>query len=145
MECTHGKLGTGFPDGLCGDDAECVADFGESVAGEVAPIALHAYAVFRFACKCRADQNAGNTALSDQVGDLRSELFAGGDKETTVGEGGVFDISSGEAADNAVAQRHNDFIAVDDTGDAYALDGTTVFAAADNILSHVDEFTGHVT
>ena len=42
VESTHGELCARLADGLCGNDADCLADLDLRLIGEVAAVALHA-------------------------------------------------------------------------------------------------------
>ena len=143
VERTHGQLGAGLTDRLRGDDAERVAFLGQTVAGQIAAVTLDADAAQSFAGQRGTDQHALDAALLDQFDHFRRELLAGAHDQAAVRKRGVADILRTEAAQNAVLQRHDGFVTLDDRAGPDALAGTAILFAADDILRDVDQTAGH--
>ena len=70
MEGTHGQLGARFADGLCGDDADRLADANLFLEGQVQAVALGADAVAGVAGENAADLGFVDAVLLQQFGVL---------------------------------------------------------------------------
>ena len=58
MKCPHGKLGTGFPDRLCGNDTDGLANIDLMAMAQVPAVAFSADTVLGLTCQCGPNQDS---------------------------------------------------------------------------------------
>ncbi len=153
VECTHRQLCAGLTDGLCGDDADGLADLHHLAGRHVGAVALRADAVVGSAGEDRADLDRLDLAAvavhaSGEDG-IRS---AGGDHVVALDEDVAFrvaDILAGHTADDPVTESFHDLVAVHESLDHDAGDHVPACAAVgltdDQFLGDVDHSAGQVT
>ncbi len=123
VERAHSELRSGFADGLRGNDADRFAALHHSPGGEVAPVAELANAALRFAGQHRADLHALDTGRLNRGGQLFGDLLIEPDDQVAFVIELVFQR---HAADDAVAQRLDDFARFDDRLDVDAIAGAAI-------------------
>ena len=122
VERTHGELRAGFADGLGGDDTHRLAAFDQPAGRQVAAVAELADAALGFAGQHRTDLHPLDTGGLDLVGQILGDFVIDLDDDAAFVVHLVFES---HAADDAVAQRLDDFARFDD-----GLDVDTVAGAA---------------
>ena len=143
VEGTEGELGTGFTDGLGGNDADGFALLYHLGGGEVAAVALLADAVLGFAGEDGTDFDFLDAGIFDGGGDGFGDFFAGVDEDVSVF--GVGDVVHGNATEDALGEGADDFVAVLECGADEATEGAAVFFVDDDIVRNVDETAGEVS
>mmetsp|Transcript_23362 Transcript_23362/g.55498 ORF Transcript_23362/g.55498 Transcript_23362/m.55498 type:complete len:1308 (+) Transcript_23362:390-4313(+) len=142
VEGPHRQLRARLADRLGGDDADGLTDVDQAATAEIAAIALGAQAEARAAGQRRADLDLVDTGLLQHVEGVLVEHVAGGQQRGL--SLGVDDIDRGDAAEDAVTQRFDDFTAFDQGTHVHAVVGAAVFFGHDQILRHVDQATRQV-
>ena len=142
MERTHRELGAGLADRLRGDDADGGADLDLLAGGEVAAVALGAHAVLGVAGEAGADPDALDAGGVDLGGGLLVDDLVGGDDD--VAGLRVADLVERGAAEDALAERHLDLVALDDRLDLDAVHRVAVLLRDDDVLRDVHELAGEV-
>src|SRR6185312_8184890 len=142
VERTHRELRARLTDGLAGDDADRFTDVDLVAAREVAAVALGADAALRLAREARANHDLFDARVLDlhdegfvELGVVRNENLAGERVDA------VFER---HAAEDAVAERLDDFAGVLELGDADAVERAAVVVGDDRVLRDVDETTREV-
>ena len=141
VEGTHGELGSGFADGLRRDDAGSFAEFDEAARSQVAAVAHDADTALGFAGEHGADLHPLDARSLNGSGEFFGDFLVDVDDHVAVV---VLDLLERDAADDAVAQRLDDFAGFDDAGDVDAVDGAAIVFADDYVLRHVDQTAGQV-
>ena len=111
VEGTHGELRAGFADGLRRDDAHRLAAFDQPSGRQVAAVAHDANAALRFAGQHRTDLHPLDTGRLNRARQVFGDLLVDVDDHVAVV---VVDLLERHAADDAVAQRLDDFARFDD-------------------------------
>ena len=142
MERAHGKLGAGFPDGLCRNDANGKAFLDHFAAGKVHAIALRACPHRRL-----AGQGAANPDLLKA--EFLQPLGCGLSNHLILGDDGVIvhhadDVVTRNTTQNAPAQRDLDGVALPHNAFRNAVQGPAVGQGDNVVLSGVGEFPGQV-
>ena len=142
VERPHRQLRARFADGLRGDDADRSTDLDLLAGREVASVALRAHAVLGVAGEAGANPELLESARVDLlarglVDDLvrRNDHVAGLRIRHRIERG---------TAEDAVAERHLDFVAFDDRLDFDAVHRVAVLLRDDDVLRDVDELTREV-
>ena len=141
VEGTHGELRSGLADGLRGNDAHRFAALHHASGGEVAAVAELADAALGFAGEHRADLDALDTGGLDRGGQVFGDLLVQADDHVAFV---VVLIFERDAADDAVAQRLDDFARFDDGLDVNAVAGAAIGFGDDDVLRHVAQAAGEV-
>ena len=142
VERTHGELRAGFADRLRRDHADRFAALDQTPGRQVASVAGDANAALRFAGQHRADLDALDTGRLNR----RRQFF--GDFLIDRHDDVAFVIAlifESHAADDAVAQRFDDFARFDDRFDHDAFRRAAIVFADDHVLRHVDQTPREVT
>ncbi|MDT4833663.1 hypothetical protein FQZ97_672800 [compost metagenome] len=142
VERTHRELRARFADGLGGDDANRFALVDRGAAAEIAAVAVRAQAVTRFARQRRADLDFVHADAVNGVDQVFVQQGAGDDGRFLRVR--VDDVNGSHAAQDAVAQRFDDFAAFDQGFHVVALRGAAIVFGNDQVLRHVDQTTGQV-
>ncbi|CFW85983.1 Uncharacterised protein [Bordetella pertussis] len=137
VERPHGELRARFADRLRGDDADGLAHVDVRTAAQIAAIAMRAQAVTRFARQRRADLDFVHAQAVDQVDQVFVEQGASRDGRFL--RVGVDDVDRGHAAEDTVAQRFDDFTALDQGLHRVAMAGAAIVFGDHQILGHVDQ------
>src|SRR5690606_31691825 len=143
VEGTHGELRTGLADGLGRDNADGFALADHGATAQIAAIAVRAQAVAGFAGKRRADLDFIHSQAVDVVDQILVQQRAGGNRGFLVF--GIDDVAGRDAAQDAVAQRLDDFTALDQRLHGVAVRGAAIDLGDDEVLRHVDQTAGQVT
>ena len=141
VERTHGELRAGFADGLRGDDTDRFAALDQSAGGQVAAVAELADAALGFAGQHRTDLHALDTGGLNLVGQILGDFVVDLDDDAAFV---VHLIFESHAADDAVAQRLDDFARFDDRLDVDAVAGAAIGLGDDHVLRHVAQAAGQV-
>ena len=143
MEGTQRELGTGFPDGLCGDDAHRVPTLGQCARGKVDTVALDADAALALAGEYRAYLHGLDTGILDAPGDA---FFDGITRmaDQCVAEGVIY-IVQGGASQDPVVQRLHDILVVLQRAGGDTPERTAILFRDHHILCHIHQTAGQVT
>ena len=149
MEGTERQLRTGFADGLCGNDADGLADLNRFAGRHVGAVALGADAEVRSAAEVRADLHGIPAALFEDGNDTvrgpgRDHVVFLNDELAIF----IHNVFCGETADQTLAERFDDFAAVLEGADLHEGDLAVVravFFADDDVLGNVDQTAGQIT
>ena len=141
MEGTHGELGTGLADGLGRDDADGFAHFNHFAGAQVATVAEFADAALGLAGENGTDLDLLDTGGLDLGGLGFVDLLVDVDDDLAVD---ALELFARDTADDAVAQRLDDFAGFDDGHDEDAVGGAAVGLGDDDVLRDVDETAGEV-
>ena len=148
VERTHGKLSTGFADGLGGDYAHRFAKVDGFASCHVAAVALAAYAVFAAAGKYGTHVQFADACFDDFGGKvIGNHCVAGADN---LARGRVDNVVDDVLTNDTIFKFFDDFVL---TGTAEGLDPHTLRTAAcravlfayDNVLRYVYKTTGKIT
>ncbi len=142
VECSHRELRAGLADRLCGDDTDRLAEVDHLAGRQVAPVALDAHAALGLAGQHGPDLDlldAGGLDLGRQR--LRNVLVHPDDG---LARQRVLHVLERHAADDAIAQRLDDFATLDDRGHVDAVERVAVVARNDDVLRHVDQAAGQI-
>ena len=134
VERTHGELRAGLADGLRRDDADRFAALDQPAGGQVAAVAELADAALRFAGQHGADLDALDAGGLNGAGQVLGDLLVDADDHVAFVIELVFER---HAADDAVAQRLDDFARFDDRLDVDAVGGAAIGFGDDDVLGHV--------
>src|SRR5262249_34082340 len=132
VERPHGKLRARLADRLRGNDADRLAHVDRCSTGEIAPVALSAHAIGRFAGEHRADAHLLNARLGDRL-DLRLFQQRPALDDSLVARG-IAQVLRRRATENAARKRRHDLAGVDDRAHLDAALGAAVFAGDDAVL-----------
>ncbi len=143
MEGTHGQLGSRLTDRLGSDDTDRLAEVDDVPTGQVATIAGSTDTATTLACQHRADMNLLDTGVFDFLHQGFVD-FDVGLNEDLVGHR-VHNIVERGTAENTIAQRLNDFTALNKGADLDTVQRTAVIFHDDGVLGNVDQTTGQVT
>ena len=143
MEGTHGKLGTGFTDGLCGDNTDSFTDMNRFSGCKVGTIAFCANAVFCLAVEDGTELEFGDACINDLLGVVlihhlvfAYKKFAGF---------GMENIINGVTSDKTFAHGFDHLVAFADIMNYDTFVGSAVLFADDNFLGNVNKTSGKVT
>ena len=143
VEGTHRQLGTGFADGLGGDDAHRLADGDRFDRGQVGTVAFGAHAVLGAAGQYRADLDMGHAVgLGQQVDLLVAEHRVVADDH--LARFGITEIVDQIPAAEAFGQRLDHFVAFADVVYFDTVVGAAVLLADDDVLRYVDQTAGQI-
>ena len=134
VERTHGELRSGLADGLRGNDADRFAALDHAAGGEIASVAELADAALGFAGQHRADLDALDTGGLNRRRQIFGDLLIDADDQVAFVIELVFER---HAADDAVAQRLDDFARFDDRLDVDSVAGAAIGLGDDHVLRHV--------
>src|SRR5690606_307532 len=143
VERTHRQLRARLTDRLRRDHTDGFTTVDHGATTQVAAVAVCAQAVTRFAGERRADLDFVDTQRVDEVDIVFVQQRAGLDGRFL--RVGIDDVDGCNAAQNAVAQRLDDFTAFHQGLHGIALGGAAVIFGNDQILRDVDQTTGQVT
>ena len=141
VERTHGQLSAGFADGLSRDDTDRFAALDHAAGRQVAAVAETADTALRFAGQHRADLHALDTGGLNGAGQFFGDLLVHADDHVVLVIALIFES---HAADDAVAQRLDDFARFDDRLDVDAVAGAAIVFGDDDVLRHVAKAAGEV-
>src|SRR5579862_4918716 len=142
VERTHGELRAGLADGLRRNDAHRFAALDQPSGRQVASVAGHAHAAFRFASQHGANLDALNAGGLNQASETLSDFLIHADDYVAFE---IFLIFERYAANDAVAQRLNDFAGFDNGFDEDAFGGAAIILGDDHILRNVNQAPREVT
>ena len=143
VECTHGKLSTGFADGLSRDNADGFACADGLADRKVDAVALCAHAGASLAGQDAADEHSLDAVrLKDLC--VRRHKHMIGIKQHLAGLR-IADGNCRESAVDAGAEGLDELALVVDGSCPYAVMRAAVGLADDNILADIDHSTGEVT
>src|SRR3990172_1692596 len=134
VEGAHGQLRAGFSDGLGGNHTHGLAQLHQVTRREVAPVAHDADAPARLAGQHGANLDALDAGQLNRVGQLLGDLLVDVHNDVAFI---VPDLFERHAAHDAVAERLNDFAALDDGADVNAVPSAAVQLADDDVLRHI--------
>src|SRR5690606_2520870 len=143
VERTHRQLRARRTDRLRRDHTDGFTAVDHGATTQVAAVAVCAQAVTRFAGERRADLDFVDTQRVDEVDIVFVQQRAGLDGRFL--RVGIDDVDGCNAAQNAVAQRLDDFTAFHQGLHGIALGGAAIIFGNDQILRDVDQTTGQVT
>src|SRR6516164_10317047 len=143
MERPHRELRSRFTDGLCGNDADRLAEVDHMASAKIATIAQDTNPALRLAGQHGADLDPLYTRLVDTLYQFLIDLLVGLDYDIT-GER-ILDIFERNSAQNTISEWLNDFSAFHERSDFDTIHGTTIVFANDGVLGHIYEPTGKVT
>ena len=144
VERAHRELRARLADRLGGDDADRLADVDPVAASEVAAVALRADAALGLAGEHRADDDLFDARFLDLLDAwLRRARCCAATRTSPVS--GSTTSSSDDAAEDAVAERLDDFAGFFELGHADAVERAAVELGDDRVLRDVDETTREVT
>ena len=123
VERTHGELRSRFADRLRGDDTHRFAAFHHPAGRQVAAVAELANAALRFAGQHRADLHALDTGRLNRAGQIFGDFLVHADDQVAFVIELIFER---HAADDAVAQRLDDFARFDDRLDVDSVAGAAI-------------------
>ena len=148
VEGTQGQLRTRLADGLCCDDADCLANINQVVGCQGPTVALGAHATLGFAGQHGANLDGGNAVLDEHSDDVH--IHCG----VALGQNGgliawINDILSehtrvSRGICELVDAQGAVVVALGDRDDDTLL-GAAILFAHDHILGNVDQTTGEVT
>jgi hypothetical protein len=146
VERTHGQLGTGLTDGLCGDDAHGLADVHGLAGGQRTAVAQGAGADAGLTGEHGADLDLGDAGLEQLSDHDVTAVGAGSSEDLALG---VHDVDGertgvGTVLDVLVQDQLTVRIGDGDRRDQATL-GAAVLFADDDVLRHVHQTTGQVT
>ena len=142
MERAERELRSRLADRLGGDDADRLAEIDELARGEVAAVAVGADAALRLAREHGADLDLLDAALLDLRGHvLVDEHVRLADRLARLG---IDDVVDHHAAEDAVAERLDDLLAVLERLRIHSHDRAAVVLGDDDVLRDVDEAAGQV-
>ena len=141
VEGTHGELGSGFADGLRGNDTHRFTAFHHAAGGQVASVAELADAALRFAGQHRANLDALDTGGLNRGRQVLGDFLVETDDQVAFVIELIFES---HAADDAIAQRLDDFARFDDGLDVNAVAGSAIVFGDDHVLRHVAQAAGEV-
>ncbi len=141
MERTHGELRARLADGLSGNDSHRLAALDHAAGGEVAPVAELADAAFGFAGQHGADLDALDTGGLNRRGQILGDLLVDVNDYVAFVVELIFE---GHAADDAVAQRLDDFARFDDRLDVNSVAGAAIEFSDDHVLGDVAQAASEV-
>ena len=143
VERAHRELRARLANRLGGDDADRLADVDPVAASEVAAVAARAHAALGLAGEHRADDDLFDARFLDlldggfvELGVVLHEHLAGER---------IDDVVENDAAEDAVAERLDDFAGLFELGHADAVERAAVVLADDGVLRDVDETAREVT
>src|SRR5262249_19541733 len=123
VERTHGELGSRLADRLRRDDTDGFAEFDQASRSQIAAVAHHADAAFRFAGQHGADLHPLDAGGLNRARQLFGDFLVHVHDHVAVV---VLDLLERDAAHDPVAQGLDNFAGFDDTGDENAVHGSTV-------------------
>ena len=135
MEGTHRELRSRFADRLCCDHASGFSQLNQASGSQVASVAHHADAAFRFAGKHRANLHPFNAGCLNRASQLFRDLLVDVHHDVTVV---VLNFLERHAADDAVAKRLDNLARFHDTGDVDSIYRSAIVFADDDVLCHVN-------
>ena len=141
VERAHGELRSRLADGLRGNDADRFAALHHAAGGQIAAVAELADAALGFAGQHRADLDALDTGGLNRGGQILGDLLVEADDQVAFVIELVFES---HAADDAVAQRLDDFARFDDRLDVDAIAGAAIDLGDDHVLRHVAQAAGEI-
>ena len=142
VERAHGELGARFADRLGGDNAHRFAALDQPAGGQVAAIAELANAALRFAGQHGANLHALNTGRLNRRRQILGNFRIHRDNAVAFVIELVFER---HAADDAIAQRFDDFARFDDGFDIQTVAGAAIGFRHDDVLRHVAQAAREVT
>ena len=144
VERAHRELRARLADRLAGDDADRLADVDLVAAREVAAVAL---ARRRRACVWQVSTERMTTSSMPASSICVHERFVelGVRRDEDLAGERIDDVFERDAAEDAVAERLDDFAGVFELGDADAVERAAVELGDDRVLRDVDETTREVT
>ena len=142
VEGAHRELGSGFTDGLRGNNSHSFAAFHHAAGGQVASVAELADAALRFAGQHRTNLDAFDTGGLNRGGQVFRDFLVETDDQVAFIVELIFES---HAANNAIAQWLDDFARLDDRLYVNAIAGTAIVLCDDHVLRHVAEAAGEIT
>ena len=143
MEGTHGQLSTRLADGLCGDNADRLAQTDRLAVCHIGTVAACADTGLCTAGQQAADLQLGNASSLDLVCIVQVDHLAF--RHDHLSGDGVDHIAHSEAADQALAEALDLLLALVDLRHPQAVGGAAVDLAHDDILRDIDHAAGQVT
>ena len=143
VEGTHRQLRAGFADGLCGNDADGFSHSDRASGGKVGAVALHANALLCLTGKNRADLDGFDAGIDDDIGVTVAHHLIAGNEHLA---GCLIDeIFCKIAADQALMQSFDRFLAFLDVENLDAIMGTAILFADDDVLRNIDQTASQIT
>ena len=142
MEGPHGELGAGFADGLGGDHSDGLAHLDHFAGGQISPVATHANSAPRLAGQHGADFHPLNTGSLNGSGQVFVDLLIDIHDDVALV---VLDLLQHDAANDAVAERLDNFPGFHDGLDGNAVQRTAVEFRDDDVLRHIHQAAREVT
>ena len=143
MEGTHGQLSTRLADGLCGDNADRLAQTDRLAVCHIGTVAACADTGLCTAGQQAADLQLGNASSLDLVCIVQVDHLAF--RHDHLAGDGVDHIAHSKAADQALAEALDLLLALVDLRHPQAVSGATVDLAHNDILRDIDHAAGQVT
>ena len=143
VEGTHGKLGSGLTDGLCGNDADGLTGIDLLAAGEITTVALGADAELALTGNRRANLNSVDLCRLEQITKLLIKQSACRD-QYILGAGLQY-VDSHGSTEHAITQVLNYITAGNVRSNEQSVISTAVFLGDHQILSNVDKTTSQIT
>ena len=148
VEGPQRELRARLADGLRGQDADRLAHVHHVHGGQVAAVAHPADAAPGLAGEHRADLDLLDPGVVDRVGDLLVDQLAGLDQQLLVAVlvelVRIEHVLAGHAAEDALAQRLDDVLALLERRDLEAQDGAAILLGDRDVLRHVHQTAGEV-
>ena len=143
VERTERQLCTRLTDGLCCNDADCLALLHHAAGGKVAAVALHADTLAAFAREHRTNLDGLDGAVLNFLCLGLGNLLAGSTDELACKR--MDDVMDRHATKDAVVEAADDFIAVLQGRANESAQGAAVLFVDDNVVADVNQTTGQVT
>ena len=137
VEGAHGQLRARLADGLRGDDADGFAHVHKAAAAQIAPVALGAHAEAGGAGQGGAHAHFVDAGGFEVVNGVFVEHLPGLDDDFTRFR--IDEVFGGGAAQDALAQRFDDFTAFDDGAHDGAVSRAAVFFGDHKVLRHIHQ------
>ena len=142
MEGPHGQLGAGFADGLCGDDADRLADVHRCTPGQVATVAGAADAKLGLTGQDRTHLHGLDSGGLDDLDHVLIEI--GVCRDDDFAAGGIAHILCGVTPQYPCAEGDKHVAALNHRPEGDATAGAAIFLVDDAVLGDVDEAASQV-
>ena len=143
VEGPHGELGTRFANRLRSNHADGFAGIHQRATAQITAIALGAQTVTGVTGQRCANLDFVHTGLIDQITQIFGQHSARLDDRFLRLR--MDHIGSGDATENTIAKRLDDFTTFDEGADDKTVLGAAIVLNDDQILRHIDQTTGQVT
>ena len=142
MESTHGELCARLADGLRSDDAHRLTHIHQMTTTKIAAIALGAQAVACIAGECGTHLHLVDTQRLDTLNGIF--IQQGANINHGLARFRVNHVQRGDAAQNTLTQRLNDFATFHQRFQHQTFTGTAIILDHHQILGNVHQTTGQV-